>query len=290
MLSQSNIGIFGGDMRQVYLADALLKKGYHVYTYKTLEKIEHKNCTQMNSLRELFEQCKIVIGPIPFNKDHVFAASANATEPVNSSLTKLITNNHILIGGIIPSQIVEGCQARGIPCYDYMNDEKIAILNAIATAEGTILEAIKSSDINLHGSNCLILGYGRCAKVLAGKLKALDARVTIAARSPEALAYAEAAGYQTCELSDMKKILSSFNFIFNTIPALVLDKDHLAHVDPKVTIIDIASQPGGVDFEYAIKHNLNAKLCLGIPGKVSPKTSADIILSGIMSFIKERSD
>ena len=126
--------------------------------------------------------------------------------------------------------------------------------------------------------------------MLAGKLKALDAAVTIAARSPEALAYAEAAGYQTCRISEIKEILPSFNFIFNTIPALILDKNHLACVDPGVTIIDIASQPGGVDFEYAIKHNLNARLCLGLPGKVSPKTSADIILTGILSFMNERSD
>jgi dipicolinate synthase subunit A len=171
-----------------------------------------------------------------------------------------------------------------------MKDEKITILNAIATAEGTIMEAIKSSDINLHGSTCLILGYGRCAKVLAVKLKALDAKVIIAARSEDALAYAEAAGYQTTSLINMKKILPSCNFIFNTIPALILDKSCLAHVDPEVTIIDIASAPGGVDYEYALKHSLNAKLCLGLPGKVSPRSSADILLTGIVAFMKERSD
>lgn len=290
MLSQLNLGIFGGDLRQVYLADSLAKKGYHVYTFKTLEKVEHENCTQLHSLRELFEHCKVIIGPVPFNKDLVSAASANASETINSSLTELLTNKHILIGGIIPPQIANRCSLHGIPYYDYMNDEKVAILNAVATAEGSIMEAVRSSDINLHGSRCLVLGYGRCAKVLAGKLKALDAVVTVAARSPEALAYAQAAGFQTCMLSDIKDILSSFNFIFNTIPALILDKDHLVHVNPNVTIIDIASQPGGVDYEYAIKNNLNAKLCLGLPGKVSPKTSADIILDGIMSFIKERSD
>ncbi len=290
MLSQLVFGIFGGDMRQVYLADALVKKGYHIYTYKTLEKMEHENCKELQSLQELFEQCNVVIGPIPFNKDLVSATSANATVSNNSSLSELLNKNHILIGGIIPPQIINSCNSKGIPCYDYMDDEKVAILNAIATAEGSIMEAIKDSDINLHGSKCLVLGYGRCGKVLAGKLKALDAKVTIAARSYEALAYAEAAGYQICSLSEMKEILPSFNFIFNTIPALILDKNHLACVDPKVTIIDIASQPGGVDFEYAIKHNLNAKLCLGLPGKVSPKTSADIILTGILSFMKERSD
>ncbi len=46
-----------------------------------------------------------------------------------------------------------------------MND--VAILNAVATAEGAIAEAIKRSIINIHQSNCLVLGYGRCAQILA---------------------------------------------------------------------------------------------------------------------------
>jgi dipicolinate synthase subunit A len=171
-----------------------------------------------------------------------------------------------------------------------MESEKITILNAIATAEGTIMEAIQNSDINLHGSNCLVLGFGRCAKVLAGKLKAMDAIVTVAARSEEALAFAEAAGHKTLLLSDIKPLLPSYQFIFNTIPSLVLDKSCLELVNRNVTIIDIASAPGGVDFEYAMQQSLNAKLCLGLPGKVAPNTSADILVTEIIALMKERSD
>lgn len=290
MSPQLNLGIFGGDLRQVYLAEAFLKKGYRVFTYRTAEPIEHENCIELHTLKDLFDQCNVVIGPIPLTKDLVSVASSSTPDLNTTSLSNLLTKDHILIGGIIPDQVVDVCTSKGIPFYDYMKDEKLTILNAIATAEGTIMEAIKSSDRNLHGSTCLILGYGRCAKILAGKLKALDAKVIIAARSEDALAYAEAAGYQAVPLKNMKKFIPSCHFIFNTIPALVLDKSCLAHADPKVTIIDIASAPGGVDFEYALKHNLNAKLCLGLPGKVSPRSSAEILLTGIDAFMKERSD
>lgn len=290
MSPETTLGIFGGDLRQVFLAKAFLKKGFHVFTYRTVEPIQHDNCTVLHTLKELFEQCNVIIGPIPLTKDLVSAASAATADLDASSFSELLTKEHILIGGSIPTRIAEACTSRDIPFYDYMKDEKVAILNAIATAEGSIMEAIRSSDINLHGSTCLVLGYGRCGKILAGKLKALDARVIIAARSEEALAYAEASGYQTTTLVSMRKILPSCQFIFNTIPALILDKSNLSHVDPKVTIIDIASQPGGVDYEYALKHNLNAKLCLGLPGKVSPRSSADILLTGIVAFMKERSD
>lgn len=290
MSPETTLGIFGGDQRQVFLAQAFLKKGFHVFTYRTVEPILHDNCTVLHSLKELIEQCNVIIGPIPLTRDLVSVASATTADSDASGFSELLTKNNILIGGGIPPRIAEACASRDIPFYDYMKDEKVAILNAIATAEGSIMEAIRSSDINLHGSTCLVLGYGRCGKVLAGKLKALDARVIIAARSEEALAYAEASGYQTTTLVNMKKILPSCQFIFNTIPALILDKSNLSYVNPKVTIIDIASQPGGVDYEYALKHGLNAKLCLGLPGKVSPRSSADIILTGIVAFMKERSD
>jgi dipicolinate synthase subunit A len=61
-------------------------------------------------------------------------------------------------------------------------------------------------------------------------------------------------------------------------------------VDKHVTIIDISSAPGGVDFEYAKHLKLNAKLYLGIPGKIAPRASADILVSEVNTLLKERSD
>src|SRR5699024_10494371 len=140
---------------------------------------------------------------------------------------------------------------------------KIAVKNGIATAEGAIMEAIRSSDINLHHSNCLVLGYGRCAKILAQKLEGLHAFVTVAARSEDALAYAEATGHGTILLNNMKDHISSFDYIFNTIPSKILDSHILKLVNPNVTIIDIASAPGGIDYEYSKNHDINALLFLG---------------------------
>jgi dipicolinate synthase subunit A len=287
MSPQINIGIFGGDKRQVYMALEFLQKGYSVYTYRTAEPIDHENCIKMHTLNELFDKCNLLIGPIPLTRDLVSVASTNASELTAPNLANLLTKEHFLIGGIIPSALAGICKDKGIPYYDLMKNEKITILNAIATAEGSILEAIQSSEQNLHGSNCLVLGYGRCAKILAGKLKGLDAKVTVAARSEEALAYAQAAGLQVVFLSDIKPLLSSYDFIFNTIPSLVLDKSCLELVKWNVTIIDIASAPGGVDYEYAMQKKLKAKLCLGLPGKVAPKTSADILVNEIIVLMKE---
>ncbi|WP_276929208.1 dipicolinate synthase subunit DpsA [Herbinix luporum] len=283
------IGIFGGDKRQVYMALSLLNKGYSVYTYRLLDKITHKNHTSASGLDELMKKCQVLIGPIPLTKDIVTISSSASNSSSSCNIADLLNKDHMLIGGVIPQDLEDLCENKGIFCYDLMRSDKIAIMNAIATAEGTILEAIKNSDRNIHNSNCLILGYGRCGKVLADKLKGLDAKVTIAARREASLAYAQAAGFNTVLLDDIKSVLPKFHFIFNTIPSLVLDQNCLKNVSPDVVIIDIASAPGGVDFEYALNHGINAKLCLGIPGKVSPRTSADILVAEIEALIKERS-
>jgi dipicolinate synthase subunit A len=40
-------------------------------------------------------------------------------------------------------------------------------------------------------------------------------------------------------------------------------------------VIDIASAPGGVDFEAAKQLGIAAKLCPGLPGKYSPRSAGE---------------
>ncbi len=302
MSSLFEIGIFGGDLRQVYMAASFLSKGYRVATYSLSEEINdymdrhvnavtEQNHYQAHTLSDLFDHCKVLIGPIPMTRDQINITSKNTpTDLTVAHVAYLLRENQILIGGAFPAPLSDLCSSRHIPSYDLMEDEKITILNAIATAEGSLMEAIRESDRNLHGSSCLVLGYGRCAKVLAQKLKALDAYVTVAARSRDALAYATAAGLNAIHISTMSSILPSFHFIFNTIPSMILDQNTLSLVQPHAVIIDISSAPGGVDYSYAASLKLNAKLCLGLPGKVAPRTSSDILVTEIIAFLKERSD
>lgn len=291
MIEEFDFGIFGGDSRQVYMAHGLLSKNYSVATYHTMTKPAHNHCKEASSLRELFDRCRILIGPIPMSRDKTtINTTIGATDLTVEEVKELLNESHLLFGGVIPSEITTLCSAKNIYYYDLMKDESISILNAIATAEGTIMEAISKSDRNLHASKCLVLGYGRCAKVLAAKLKAMDAHVIVTARSEEALATAQAMGLSTVTLPYIKCILPSCDYIFNTIPSLILTPDCLDYVNKQACIIDIASAPGGLDYSYAGKLHLNASLSLGLPGKVAPKTSADILTTTILSLIKERSD
>ena len=66
---------------------------------------------------------------------------------------------------------------------------------------------------------------------------------------------------------------------------MVLNKTVLEHANPETIIIDIASCPGGVDQEAVEKLGIQSALCLGLPGKYAPKTSADILTEALLAHL-----
>lgn len=282
---KNNIAVIGGDLRQVYMANEFIEIGYSVKVYGLNSSLFSSNIKEADSLKSALIDAETVICPIPFTKNQNDILSLDLNIPINDLLQSL-PENITICGGNIPNFVKSYCEIKNIKTVDLMELNEVAMLNAIATAEGTISEAITKSNINLHKSNCLILGYGRCGKILAKKLKALDAYVYIAARSKDALMEAEAFGLECINISDLDSVLSQFDFIINTIPSLVLSKEKLLEVSKSVVIIDLASAPGGVDYKVAESLGIKASLCPGLPGKYAPKTSGSILFKAIENIIK----
>ena len=109
--------------------------------------------------------------------------------------------------------------------------------------------------------------------------------MTICTRNNIDLALAESLGYSILPFSKLKRHVGKYKFIFNTIPAPVLTSDYLNKISEKTVIIDIASVPGGTDFNYAKKKGINAKLCLGIPGKTAACSSGEILAEAILNIL-----
>lgn len=291
MSKNDTIVIIGGDLRQIYMANILYNKGLNILVYGLDNPTLDANCKKAKSLKDAINTGHIIIGPIPITRDKTHIYSKDEKKDLKiSTLIEELHDEQIFIGGNIPALLSQNCISKSIPYFDLMKDEKITILNSIATAEGTIMEAIKNSTRNLHGSKCIILGYGKCATVIAKKLSSLDAKVCICARKSENLASAESFGYDGILLNELMNHISNFEFIINTIPSIILTKEFLEKVSPETTIIDIASSPGGLDYDYAKENNMNAHLCLGLPGKVAPKTSANILVDAILKILKKGSE
>ncbi|MDD3304240.1 MAG: dipicolinate synthase subunit DpsA [Clostridia bacterium] len=224
-----------------------------------------------------------VIAPIPFSRDGIRITDTT----INCEEFITAIEDKILFTGAIKESIKK--KLKNIKYYDLMEMDDVAILNAIPTAEGAILKAIENSDITIHGSNCLVMGYGRIGKILASMLKGIGANVYCEARKKKDLAFIEAYGYHKVALEDINNCLSHMDYIFNTIPIQLLDEQRLHLVKKDTIIIDLASAPGGIDLKKAKELGLNVIWALSLPGKVAPKTAAIYLKDIIDKIIKEES-
>ncbi len=283
MSINNKLTFIGGDDRSFYMVELLHEQSYQIMVYglKMIRQIEGVSIA--SSLKEALSFCDTIVCPVPFSRDKINILSSCSGEDMNiENFISYLGKGYRVFGGDINSQVRESLNYKNIPFYDFMETEAVSIKNAVATAEGAIAEAIKSSPINLHKSACLVLGFGRCAKILAYKLSGLDVDVMVGARNIDQLATADSYGYDTIHLSQFSEIIPKCDFIFNTIPAMVLEEPVLSMMKKNAVIIDIATYPGGTDFEKCRELGINAYLCLGLPGKYAPLTSAEILNSVLL--------
>ena len=126
--------------------------------------------------------------------------------------------------------------------------------------------------------------------MLADRLLALGAEVTVSARKYGDLAWIQAWGFQSLRTGGLTGRLERFDLIFNTAPALILDGARLGETREDCVIIDLASAPGGVDLEAAKQLDRRVIQAPGLPGKVAPRTAAAAIRESIYHILEERGE
>ena len=280
--------IIGGDLRNIELAKQLIKDENEVNIYGVDTDMLPNYLFTKQPMEDSIKNSNFVVAPLVFSDD-----DENINTPLYKHKIKIkdvlegLTSENVLILGKISTKVKEYLGTKKISYVNILKREEMAIVNAIPTAEGAIQLAMENSKITLHGSNCLVLGFGRIGKVLCKMLYGLGANVYAEARKKEDLAWIMAYGYNGLDLKNLGQNVSNMDVIFNTIPSLVLDYDILKTLKEDVLIIDLASKPHGVDFEVAKTLDLNVKLALSLPGKVAPKTSAKFMKQAIYNIKSE---
>ena len=171
--------------------------------------------------------------------------------------------------------------------------------NAVPTAEGAIAVAINELPITLFGAKAVVLGFGRIARVLCASLKALGASVTACARKPADFAWMRVMGINAAHIQALESdvslggipsgytALKEADVVFNTVPAKLLGCTALSLLKKGTPVIDLASKPGGVDFEAARTIGTNVIWALSLPGKTAPVTAGEIICSTVLTIMEE---
>lgn len=281
--------IIGGDLRLTKLAQILAKEEKQIYIFgmeKEQELEDVPNIKISKNLEQALENVDIVISAIPFSRDGVLVNTPLSENTIKINDLMNLIKNKTLIAGTISNEIYK--KYKDVKIIDIMKNQKLAILNTIATAEGTIKEIIANTQINIHGSKIMILGFGRVGKTLAKKLDGLSAKITIVSKEYEELAWAEAYGYQNIQLNKIQNSIKNYDIIVNTIPHIVLQGEILEKVNTNTLLLDLASGDGGIDKKEAQKNNLKLITALGLPGKTAPITTARILKETIYEILEEK--
>lgn len=226
----------------------------------------------------------------------------------------------LALGGMVSLEAEAAAEAAKVGLLDYYGREELAQLNAIPTAEGCIGLLLQHRRRTLWGSGVLVVGYGRIGRALAQRLTALGAAVTVAARDGGQRAAAETEGARAIRLEELAGAAPGFDALVNTVPAPVItarvlgalgqtalsgragarrpDADGTASAAPQPPdgtaeaplVIDLASRPGGTDFEAARALGVRAIHALSLPARCAPATAGAFVGQTVLAMLQERGE
>lgn len=177
----------------------------------------------------------------------------------------------------------------GIELCDYLLREELAVLNAIPTCEGALEILLRERNVTLWQARVVITGFGRIAKLLAPRLLAMGAKVTVAARKPSDRAMARAMGLNAVPIEQLESCLAQSDIAVNTVPARLIEGGMIAQMDKNALLLDLASAPGGIDLSAAGKLGVRAVWALSLPAKCAPVTAGQFVADTVLQMIAERS-
>lgn len=262
-----NFVVLDTDARQRYICDYLPGK-----TQRTSWQSEAEEERCMEWLR----RADCVIFPTPVSK---LARYCEMEEILKANLTKC----KLAFGGLITDAWTTWMEQKAICWYDLMKDETVAQKNAAITAEATVAVILQNSLYAIRGQKIIVTGYGRCGRAVAQLLSAMGAKVTVMARSTRDRKQAKADGHNAVDFAYAAEEAYGTGTYVNTVPAPVLGEAIIREMHPGTLIVDIASAPGGCDFEAARAHGICALQALGLPGKYTTKSSAKVFADAICS-------
>ncbi len=283
--------IAGGDLRFVTLAERLAEDN-RVYAAGFDGNVAVSEKVQVvDRISDVRERADCLILPLPASPDGVTVRTPYSGRSISlESLVPAVKEGGVVFGGLVSPEVKRIFKSGKADVIDYALREEFAVLNAVATAEGAVQVAMEELATTLSGRKILILGAGRIAKVLIDALSGFHTKITVAARKCSDLAWARVYGCESVHIDKMDGLLDSFDIIFNTVPAVILDEKRLKKTRPGCLVIDLASKPGGVDFDTAGMLGVKTIWLLSLPGKVAPVTSGEVIAETVKNILAERGE
>ena len=246
------------------------------------------SCLLTDDIPSAIKCADAVILPLPVSRDGMtlFAPYSAADIPLDL-IASAVPHGMPVLCGKISREMRERLEARGAVVTDYFEREELNILNAVATAEGAVETVMRNTDITVFESRVLVVGHGRVGRVTAEKFACLGAEVTVSARKKSDLAWIREKGLRAVRTECIHSIISEFDTVINTVPAPVIGERELGLAKDGCLFVELASPPYGIDLEAAKKLGVNALLAASLPGKVAPRSAANILYETVCGILDE---
>lgn len=260
MNRKTKILVAGGDLRQVFLSE-YLSEHFTVKKYALGEKFLSP---------ELLRGFDILILPMIVSTDNENLNAPFSQEVIPlSKLCYALKEGGIVFGGSFSEHAKDIFTSRGFEVFEYMSRDELVIKNCIPTAEGALQIAMEELSVTIRDLKTLIVGYGRVGKITADLFASVGADVTATARKQSDLALCKALGINAKKTSEALDTPEAYDLIINTVPSMIITHKVLEKVNKNVLIIDLASRPGGVDFESAKELGIKVVWALSLPLKAN---------------------
>ncbi|RQG94925.1 dipicolinate synthase subunit DpsA [Natrarchaeobius chitinivorans] len=286
-LSDITAAVIGGDGRELEYIRGLQADGAEVRACGCLPEAEEiMGHPQAETAEEAIDGADIVLTTVVYITEDGEIYTPGWDGEIYQSAFDHIKEGGALFIGTSTDGIDASAEENGFNVIEYGDDDELMLLRAPTIAEGAIKIAIEDTNVSIHKSDTVVVGFGRMGFTMAQTSVALGANTTVLARDPAQLARAREIGAQPVHLDHMEEVLSDAQIVFNTVPVELLSRDVLEQMRRDCVIVDLASVPGGTDFDAAEELGIEATLARGLGGR-APKTAGRSQWQGIRRMVLE---
>lgn len=281
---KGKIAILGGSLRERIVAESLRENDFSVAAY-AVDDMEH---IRYDSPEKCLQGASALILPVRSNdeKGRIGGTSDLCPVTLTEELLRRLAPAATIYCGIGSKRLQEMAVNTHHPLREIMEDDEVAIPNAVLTAEGTLAYMMEQSKEALGDLYLSIFGFGRVGKACAQLFSAVGSKVTVFCRHEEDMKKGRDLGFDMRYYSGAAAVLPKTDMLINTVPALVVTKRELSLLKTGSRIIDLASLPGGVDKEAAAQYGVDSVMLPGLPGKYAPVSAGGVLASYYLEELK----
>ena len=281
--------VIGGDARAGWLAALLNGDGHTVRCFALEKAALPQRVLQCSSPEACAYGADWVIVGVPAEKNGMLNTPLSVQKLSVEELLTALWPGQTLCGGKLGQSASLAAVRAGLSVCDLMARRDFTVGNAALTAEGAVGLMIRESPRSIWKGKALVTGWGRIARQLGPRLRALGCETWVAARKAGDRAEAEGYGLKTCTFDELHQIAGDLDFLVNTVPAPVIPREVLERLRPDALLLELASE---ASFDRALAEELGLRTLLapGLPGRTAPCAAACLMRDTIYAVIREREE